>query len=75
MIFVCSSDCFIMDICFRAQAVAIGQDLLDHGWIESVPTANEDVFKDEYWLYQPGKVRLILLVYLSYFILLASWSD
>lgn len=46
-------------ICFlysRAQGVAVGQDLVDHGWIESLPATEEDVFKDEYMLYQPGKV-------------------
>ena len=40
----------------RAQGVAIGQDLLDLGWIESVPATEEDIFRDEYMLYQPGKV-------------------
>eukprot|EP00794_Sanderia_malayensis_P017724 gene17724-19496_t len=43
----------------RAQGVAIGQDLLDLGWIESVPATEEDVFKDEYLLYQPGKLAVL----------------
>eukprot|EP00795_Rhopilema_esculentum_P013781 gene13781-4710_t len=42
----------------RPQGVAIGQDLLDLGWIESIPATEEDIFKDEYMLYQPGKLAV-----------------
>ena len=39
----------------RAQAVYIGQDLLDNGWLECAYDS-EPVFLDEYMLYQPSKV-------------------
>ncbi|XP_048579850.1 1-phosphatidylinositol 3-phosphate 5-kinase isoform X3 [Nematostella vectensis] len=41
----------------RTQAVTIGQELLDSGWLEPVPqTKDAQIFKDEYALYQPGPV-------------------
>ena len=49
----------------RAQGVAIGQDFLDFGWIESVPATEEEIFKDEYLLYQPGKVVQIIFCILT----------
>lgn len=48
---------------FRQEAVHIGQDLLNNGWLECA-YPYEPLFLDEYMLYQPTKVNgknLILL--------------
>ncbi|XP_066922727.1 1-phosphatidylinositol 3-phosphate 5-kinase-like isoform X3 [Clytia hemisphaerica] len=42
----------------RPDAVYIGQDLLDNGWIECV-YPSEPIFLDEYMLYQPSKKAMV----------------
>ena len=44
---------------FREQAKVIGQALVDAHWLECV-TCQEQVFRDEYSLYRPGQVRVVI---------------
>ncbi|XP_065655744.1 1-phosphatidylinositol 3-phosphate 5-kinase isoform X3 [Hydra vulgaris] len=42
----------------RSQAVKVVQGLLDGGWIACVYANEENIFKDEYMLYQPTKMAI-----------------
>lgn len=43
----------------RTQAQSTGQALIDNGWIEHVYQNEQNVFKDEYMLYQPTKAAIL----------------
>lgn len=45
-------------LCSRAQAIAIGQALVDGRWLDCV-THHDQLFRDEYVLYRPLQVRLV----------------
>lgn len=45
----------LMFLCCRAQAIAIGQALVDGRWLDCV-THHDQLFRDEYALYRPLQV-------------------
>lgn len=45
----------VMFLCCRAQAIAIGQALVDGRWLDCV-THHDQLFRDEYALYRPLQV-------------------
>lgn len=46
-------------LCSRAQAIAIGQALVDGRWLDCV-THHDQLFRDEYVLYRPLQVRVFI---------------
>lgn len=46
----------LTSLCFRAQAIAIGQALVDGRWLDCV-THHDQLFRDEYALYRPLQVN------------------
>ena len=56
MLFYCSAPPpILMSLCCRAQAIAIGQALVDGRWLDCV-THHDQLFRDEYALYRPLQV-------------------
>lgn len=49
----------LMFVCCRAQAIAIGQALVDGRWLDCV-THNDQLFRDEYALYRPLQVTFVM---------------
>lgn len=48
----------LMFLCGRAQAIAIGQALVDGRWLDCV-THHDQLFRDEYALYRPLQVTTL----------------
>lgn len=46
-----------MLVCWRAQAIALGQALVDGRWLDCV-THHDQLFRDEYALYRPLQVTV-----------------